>query len=72
MVPSPKFQVHAVTVPLVVLVNATLNGATPLEGLAVKLTVDVAEPVVAAATLIAVTNALLALPPGPVAVSVTR
>ena len=32
VVPSPKFQAHVVTDPVVVLAKATLNGATPLAG----------------------------------------
>ena len=38
VVPSPNFQAHVVTDPVVVLANATLNGATPVAALALKIT----------------------------------
>ena len=63
VVPSPKFQAHVVTDPVVVLVNATLNGATPVAGLALKPTTGAG-----ALTLIALAAVLLAVPPAPVAV----
>ena len=37
VVPSPKFQFHAVTLPVEVSVNATFKDAVPVVGLALKL-----------------------------------
>ncbi len=36
VVPSPKFQFHAVMLPVEVSVNATAKGAVPVVGLALK------------------------------------
>ena len=62
VVPSPKFQAHVVTDPVVVLAKATLNGATPVAALGLKFTTGAG-----ALTLMAVAAVLLAVPPGPVA-----
>ena len=66
LVPSPKVHAQLVTLPVVVLVNATLSGATPLVGLMVKFATGAA-----VATLIGVVAVLVELPPGPVTVSFT-
>jgi hypothetical protein len=66
--PSPKFHCQALAWPLVVLVNTTLNGAIPLVVLMVKLGAGGGG---AAVTTIDVGAVLLALPPGPKAVSTT-
>ena len=67
VVPSPKFQAHVVTCPVVVLVNTTSSGALPTVGLALKLTTGAA----GALTLMGVEAVLLTVPPGPVAVKTT-
>ena len=67
VVPSPKSHAHAVTFPVVVLANITLRGALPLAGVIVKLATGAGTVL----TLIGVAAVLIALPPGPVAVSFT-
>ena len=76
VLPSPKVHAQLVTLPVVVLVNATLSGATPLVGVMLKLATGAAalRPLAtgaAALTLIGATAVLVELPPGPVAVSFT-
>ena len=66
LVPSPKSHAQLVTLPVVISVNVTLSGATPLVGVMLKLAIGAA-----ALTLIGVEAVLLELPPGPVAVSFT-
>jgi len=67
LVPSPKFQAQVVTCPVVLLVNATFNGAPPTVGLALKLITGAA----GLPTLMAVAAVLLTEPPGPLAVKTT-
>ena len=60
---SPKSHAHVVTVPVVVLVNVTLSGATPLAGAAVKLATGAA-----VVTAIGEDAVIVEVPPGPLAV----
>jgi hypothetical protein len=66
VVPSPKFHAHVVTVPVELSVNVTFSGAVPLAGVMLKFATGAA-----AATVIVVDAVFVALPPGPVAVSLT-
>jgi hypothetical protein len=68
--PSPKFQLHAVRLPVDVSVNCTVKGACPLEGLAVKLAIGGGGGGGAVVTTIVSLLLLVALPES-VTVSVT-
>ena len=62
VVPSPKFQLRLVILPLEASVNATVRGAVPEVGLASKLAVG-------RGTIVTITD-FVVTPPGPVAVKV--
>ena len=69
VVPSPKSHAHVVTEPVVVFENATLNGALPLVGLALKFTTGAAGVLL---TVMTEVDVLVTVPPGPVAVKMTE
>jgi hypothetical protein len=68
--PSPKFQLHAVGLPVDASVNCTVKGACPLEGSAVKSAQSGGGGEAALVTTI-VSLVLLVASPAPVTVSVT-
>ena len=63
VVPSPKFQFHAVTLPVEASVNATFKDAVPVVGLALKLATGAGADTVMKLVLVTVFE-----PPGPVTV----